>query len=211
MIEVVTPSVTWRDVRYGDENAIQTILSDWRHDTNTDRPDKPFDARRAAHTVDKLVKDMHTQPGDHPILPDSVYREGFICFHPTDGDPLAMYQIVCRGGNNRKNPRAPLSCLTIEIIAIAKKYRRTPENWKETLFPETLKVGHEFYQPDIICGESASDEINTRAESRGWSKERERDKPNRGTRTEFALTRAEAAALMQAQGEDQIVVTFSVT
>jgi len=189
MIELEGPvGLTFRDVRYGDEDAVFELCQAWTADG------KRFTRERARQAVHKYVRDMEIEPGDHPATADSRYREALIAFGPT-GEPLALIVYVVRGANDPKNWPLAICTLTTEVFAI-NPASRSPAVAR-ALLATLMRSAFEDTGADVLTHELLdTPEMRDHLADRAYSDPvLERETP-RGTRIAAAFTRADHLARM---------------
>lgn len=182
------PTFEFRDVRYGDEDAVAAILADWSHGLYGKRLD-------TAAYVRKLVNDMTVQPGEHPATPDSIYREALVSFMP-NGDPLALCVYVVRGGNDPKNWPLAITALYTEVFAIAPSYR--DQGRMDELLNTLMRSAFEDTGADVLIHDLVdTPQMRAHEADRAYSDPVERD-TSKGRRIRVTFTRADHEARMLA-------------
>lgn len=198
-IELTTPSTVWRALTMADLDALVTIFSDWRHD------DKPHNRGGIEKQLEKWVFDMEVEPSDHPILPDSTYREALICFE--GADPLAIIVFLVRGANDPKNWPLALSILTMEIFAIAPQFRRQSGRMN-SLLSELLHSSFNNTRPDVVIGLSADPAIDAWLVRSALEDRREDTKRRGQVRQSFVMSRQNYLDRMAQFPADDIPTTL---
>lgn len=185
--------IQFRDVRYGDEEAVMTICSDW------DGDGKRMRMRRAEEAVHGYVHAMTARPGDHPVLPDSRYREALISFMP-NGDPLALVVYDVRGGNDPKNWPLAVATLKTQVFSIAPAYRSGGR--MAELLNVLMRSAFEDTGVDVLTHTLRdSPAVRSHIQDRGYEAPAEKEIEKgalRETRIEVAFTKAQHQARMAA-------------
>lgn len=177
--------IEFRDVRYGDEDAVYEICSDWTVDG------KRFTRSRAERAVQKYVNDMLVEPGEHPATADSRYREALIAFTPS-GEPLALIAYVVRGGNDPKNWPVPACILTTEFFVIAPAQRGA--GYMDRLLNALMRSAFEHTGVDALAHDLVdSPEMRSHDADRGYS-----NKAQNGRHDRVSWTKEEQTARLAA-------------
>lgn len=189
MINLEGPGgIQFRDVRYGDEEAILEICRDWRADGQR------FTLARAHQAVHKYVLDMELEPGAHPCTADSTYREALISF-AADGSPECLCVYVVRGASDPKNFPLPVHSLRTEVFSIAAAHR-TPARAREllaVLMRSAFEVtGVEVLAHQLLDTATMRDHLTDRE----YSTEPVQRETPKGVRIDAAFTRADHEARM---------------
>lgn len=186
------PTITFREVAYGDESAVLDICRDWTHDG------KRFTLSRAEQAVHKYVLDM-THPREHPAIPDSQYTETLIAF-TSDNDPLALISYTVRGDNDPKNWPLPMTILYTKFFIIAPKFRG--KGLMKPIMNTLFRSAFEDTGADLMIHELVdSPEMQTHSADR-YSDTKDKVDQRGETRIKVAFSKAEHEARMLANPEE---------
>lgn len=161
MIEVETPTTTWRTMTEADIPVAVECIHDWPHSL------RPMNRRRAEQDCYRWLLYMETHPSDYPVRPDSEFSDVMVC--EQGGEPLAYIRYTVWGGSHRL-AAVPLSTLTLNVFAIAPAFRG--QGLQAVLLDELVSACFDFTQPDLVLGQSADPRMDARIDRQQYEERR---------------------------------------